>query len=120
MKKTLYIILLSPLFLFSSCEKEEVYGCSNPNANNYNSYATADNGTCEYQRKISFYLNESASDYFWDAGHTTLKVYVNGNLEGYLNTNYYYTSSPNCGQNTDGMHTVTLPTSYSESETVSY
>jgi len=48
MKKLLYILLLSPLFFVSSCEEDEVHGCLDAQACNYNAEATIDNNSCEY------------------------------------------------------------------------
>lgn len=52
MKNLLYILLLSPLFFISSCEKDEVqgevHGCLDSQACNYNSQATIDNNSCVY------------------------------------------------------------------------
>lgn len=47
MKKVLYILLLTPLFFVSSCV-EEVHGCLDSQACNYNSEATIDNNSCEF------------------------------------------------------------------------
>ena len=125
MKKMLYaFLLISPLLFITSCEKEEeeeeVYGCTNTDAINFNTYATLDNGTCEFQRKISFYFNQEASNLFYGNGYSYLRVYVNNVYEGLLYTNFYFNSSPTCGLNTDGILTVTLPISYEAYEAVSY
>ena len=73
------------------------------------------------QRKVSFYLSEGASNLFYNSlFESMLTVYVNGSIAGFLNTQYYYDSSPACGLNNNAMLTVTLPISYAESEAVSY
>lgn len=46
MKKILYILLIAPLFFISSCEEETQSGCTFEWADNYNSDATDDDGTC--------------------------------------------------------------------------
>ena len=48
MKKQLYILLLSPIFFISSCDKEPISGCLDSQACNYNPEATLDNNSCEY------------------------------------------------------------------------
>jgi len=50
MKKLLYILLLTPLFFISSCEEDEVHGCLDSQACNYNPEATHNDGSvsCEY------------------------------------------------------------------------
>ncbi|OFY95760.1 MAG: hypothetical protein A3K10_07650 [Bacteroidetes bacterium RIFCSPLOWO2_12_FULL_31_6] len=50
MKKTISLFYFASiiLILVSGCKKKEVSGCTDPTATNYNSEATSDDGTCEY------------------------------------------------------------------------
>ena len=89
MKKLIYTFLAVSI-IFSACEKEEedLYGCTNVLADNYNDLATIDDGSCAgacigcaylnvYGSKVGtvFYLNGNGggliaalSDQNWDAG----------------------------------------------------
>jgi hypothetical protein len=45
------IVFMFSVLLFVSCDKEEsVYGCTDPNALNYDSYATYNDGLCDYAK----------------------------------------------------------------------
>ncbi len=48
MKNFIYILLIAPLFIISSCEEEAIHGCLDSQACNYNPEATLDNNSCEY------------------------------------------------------------------------
>ena len=120
MKKILYtFLLISPLFFITSCEKE-VEGCTNSEAINYNADATIDNLTCNFERKISFWLSAFASLDCVLNDISYLSVYVNGNLIGILNPDYYFDSEPACGYTTDALISTTLPISSEPSEVVAY
>ncbi|WP_306641334.1 T9SS type A sorting domain-containing protein [Sanyastnella coralliicola] len=49
--------------LDGSCGDEEVYGCTDPNALNYNPDATADDGSCEYEMDIMGCTDPAALNY---------------------------------------------------------
>ena len=112
MKKVFYLLLAFPL-IFSSCEKEEeaILGCTNATANNYNSLANqddgsciydvlgctdntaynydpsanSDDGSCEYAGQVLFYLGYQIPDYIYDNyGENT--VYFDFGDENSLNT----------------------------------
>ncbi|MHC1776277.1 MAG: dockerin type I domain-containing protein [Lentimicrobium sp.] len=46
--KIVYIVLLLGFYLISGQSKAQVYGCTDPLANNYNASATTNNGSCTY------------------------------------------------------------------------
>lgn len=103
MKKLLYLFLVIPL-VFASCSKEEddnnnspttVSGCTDPDAVNYNSNATSDDGSCLYDitgvwETTSAVLNGTnildGLDliYIWDDGDIGTETYDNsGNMTSY-------------------------------------
>ena len=66
MKKTLYLFL-SVAIVFTACKKEEdtpapVEGCTDSLAENYNTSATTDNGTCEYSISGGAWITTSAHE----------------------------------------------------------
>ena len=57
MKKIFYTFLLvCPLLFISSCKEDDVHGCFDSNATNYNENATIDNNSCCYD---CYYTNEN-------------------------------------------------------------
>ena len=120
MRKVFYAFLLvCPLLFITSCEKE-VEGCTNSEAINYNADATTDNLTCNFQRKITFWLSASASYYFTLNDISYLSVYVNGSLVGILKPDYYFNSAPTCGSTLDAVISDTLPISSEPTEVETY
>ncbi len=63
-----------------------IYGCTDNTAANYNPLANTTNGTCQYNGSAMFYYNAAGND---------ATVTVNG-LVGYI-TSYYTGQSPPCG-----------------------
>lgn len=78
--------------LTTSCKKE---GCTDPAADNYNSAANDNDGSCEYTGQVSFWMN---------TGDNYVDVTVAG-ITSTITTNYG--SNPGCGQN--GCANFTLP-----------
>ena len=64
MKYSLYL-LLPLLFIIASCGKDSVPGCTDPNANNFNSLATESDGSCTYT--ITGCTDPNAANYNPDA-----------------------------------------------------
>ena len=48
MKKTLYLLVVSPLLFMSSCSEEDIKGCIDPLAVNFVSDADKDDGSCKF------------------------------------------------------------------------
>lgn len=64
--------ILPPLMIifgcltFNSCTKEEVYGCTNPESENFNPDATVDDGSCTYIRDRFLGTYKSTGNQFCD------------------------------------------------------
>jgi len=123
------ILLLLPLTIFlNSCVVEvETGGCTDSGALNYESYADYDDGTCvygctdqlannynpsaidesldicEYSCNLVYYLDYSAAQYMinWGISYYTFYDSYNDYI-GYITSDYYWTSPPNCIPQTDG------------------
>ena len=106
------ILAFCMVTMIGGCQKENIiYGCTDPNATNYNPNATASNNTCNYSYtgRVVFWYNSTG---------TNATVYINGQT-GYV-TQYYASYDPSCGSG--GCANFTLPTgsySYSASSTFS-
>ena len=67
MKKIFFtFLLIIPILFIGSCEEDEIHGCLDSQALNYNSEATIDNNSCEYpgigslyEGGIIFYIDET-------------------------------------------------------------
>ena len=105
--KTIKLIAFSLLVIItaSSCKKEKVKGCMDPQSVNYNSAAEEDDNSCRYEGRIVFWYDATASAILIGDGATALTYYVDGVIVGSSATSVYYPSAPNCGQN--GSITVT-------------
>ena len=87
--------------LFTSCKKE---GCTDADAQNYNSEAKKDDGTCTFEAKHVVWYGETAANALVADGATSLTYYVDGQIVGSGAANLYWTSAPDCGQ--DGSITI--------------
>ena len=77
MKKVIFLPLCL-ILVFSSCKKQ---GCTDPNANNYNSSATEDNGNCTYTLmdiEGNSYGAKSIGNQIWMTENLKVKKYSNG------------------------------------------
>jgi hypothetical protein len=90
------ILLLSITLLISSCERS-TYGCIDPYAVNYESYADYDNGSCSYTADVVFYLDVAGALYFTHVEEIQeLWIYVEGVEVDYLDASIGFNYIPLC------------------------
>jgi len=63
------LLLLITSLCFTSCKKDEREGCTDPTANNYNTLAEKDDGSCEYTDS-SFVIWNNGTSGFWGDQYT--------------------------------------------------
>jgi len=80
------------------------YGCTDPAAINYDSQADVEpNDACEYTCNVVYYLDQSAWQYMTLNGINYYQFYdYNGSSLGYIMSDYYWISPPNCIPQNDG------------------
>ena len=79
MKKVIFLPLCL-ILVFSSCKKQ---GCTDPNANNYNSSANEDNGNCAYSLmdiEGNSYGAKKIGNQIWMTENLKVKKYRNGDI----------------------------------------
>jgi hypothetical protein len=129
MKNLIYITIISML-IFSACTVEiRIDGCTDPLAINYDPQADDDDNSClyvwgctdfeadnwnpdavmedfndcEYSCDVVYYLDYSAVQYMLNWGISFYSFYdYNGSNLGYITSDYYWTSPPNCIPQLDG------------------
>jgi len=103
--RSIQVFILSALLIFSmgSCKKN-IWGCTVPYANNYNSSATANDDSCILTTKIVIWWNQSAANAYLNAGDTNIYLYDTTPDSGYqgikygaLYTSTYWSSPPAYG-----------------------
>ena len=85
--KHFYFLIVATVLVFTGCKKEE--GCTNVGAINFDAKAEKDDGTCQYNGKVTFY-NEVGS------GYGNVDVFINGNPIGTITLDH---TNPACGEN---------------------
>ena len=80
------------------------YGCTDPAAINYDWQAGIEpDDACEYTCDVVYYLDYSAAQYMINWGISFYSFYdYNGFNLGYITSDYYWTSPPNCIPQFDG------------------
>jgi hypothetical protein len=94
------IIILSALFVLSvfipSC-KDEVQGCRDRDAINYDSEADTDCNCCKFEGSVVLWTSSSTASAYSIAGVTTVKYYIDGDFVGSVAANLFFNNAPNCG-----------------------
>ncbi|MDB4090926.1 hypothetical protein N9528_01210 [Crocinitomicaceae bacterium] len=117
MKKTTILLITFCLsIVISSCKKE---GCTDANAINYNVDAKKDNGNCTYEGTVVMWFGEATSTFLVNDNATSLTYYVDGQIVGSESTSVYWTSAPDCGQNSSITITKDLANATNKSYTYS-
>ncbi len=97
--------------IFNACG---VPGCMDPNSTNFNSKATEDNGSCNYQGRFVFWWKKAFNDTCVKYSVANIKIYVDGVLKGTVPASTpYYSAAPVCGS---GALTVTMDLGSSKSK----
>lgn len=107
--KQLLIITLS-LFVLSGTYSCKRNGCTYESATNFSKKAKLDDGSCEFESRVSFWFNQNTSSYLVGSGVTTLYVYVEDKAVGEIAASDWNVGS-DCGGNN-----FTTPNNYSELE----
>lgn len=93
MKKSLFLLLFFSVLAFSSCKKE---GCTNNNADNFDTEAKKEDNTCLYSASAIFWIDASTSNSYQSSFVNELKVYVDGSYIGKMSTNSSLLKAPDC------------------------
>ena len=81
-----------------------IWGCTDPLADNWDPYATMEDvNACQYSCNLVYYLDYSAAQYMinWGISYYTFYDSYNDYI-GYITSDYYWTSPPNCIPQADG------------------
>jgi hypothetical protein len=81
-----------------------IWGCTDPVADNWDPYATMEDvNTCQYSCNLVYYLDYSAVQYMinWGISYYTFYDSYN-NYIGNITSDYYWTGAPNCIPQADG------------------
>ncbi|MFY0685970.1 MAG: hypothetical protein JXQ90_02335 [Cyclobacteriaceae bacterium] len=103
MKKSIYYIntlALAILVSLASCGDPEVFGCMDPDSDNFDGLANMDDGSCAFSGQVVFWYGEAASQFLVDDEAISLTYYVDGEIVGSGAADVYWNSSvaPDCGE----------------------
>tara|TARA_B110000459_G_scaffold176153_1_gene200025 strand:- start:157 stop:639 length:483 start_codon:yes stop_codon:yes gene_type:complete len=84
--------------MFTSCGEDEIFGCTDPIADNYDELADMTDGSCQYSGEIVFWYNQATAQALILDNATALTYYVDGEIVGSSAASVYWTGAPNCGQ----------------------
>lgn len=101
-KMVLLGLVLFSTVTFIGCKRE---GCTDCDAENYDSKAKKDDGTCQFEGEVVFWYDQTTADSLVYDGATALTYYVDGAVAGSSAASVYWTGAPSCGQS--GSVTVT-------------
>lgn len=95
--KTIGLIFLLGLLIFTSCKKE---GCIDESATNYNEEANIDDGSCFYPNEANaiVFFGGNVSYLLNEFGDTTLHFYVDDIYQTSITSDDFVTGYPDCGQ----------------------
>jgi len=81
-----------------------IWGCTDPLADNWDPYATMEAvNDCQYSCNLVYYLDYSAAQYMINWGISYYAFYDSYNdYIGYITSDYYWTGAPNCIPQADG------------------
>jgi len=96
MTKKVILISLAILTIASSCKKK---GCIDKLANNYNSEAKKDDGSCTYDGSVVFWINGTTAYNLRVIDSVDfVSIYVDNSKVGQMTTNSNYIVSPACNE----------------------
>lgn len=92
-----FLLITTTLILSISISSCATTGCTDSNAENYDSKAKK-NCCCEFKGKVVFWYGASTAQDLIDFGSTALTYYVDGKIVGSSAASVYWNSAPSCGQ----------------------
>ena len=91
---TFFLVFLSLAFI--SCHKD-VFGCTDPTSDNYNSEATRDDGSCSYHGNLTCWYDTITRDSMVANNIASVVVYVDNEVVQNVNPNIVvWSSEPPC------------------------
>jgi hypothetical protein len=114
MKKiTLFVLLPLVLCISNACKKD---GCTSSDAENYNSEAKKDDGSCTYKGNLVMWFDANKTIEYSATGTSTLSFYLNSELVGTLALTDFLTNAPICG----GAQAITVQRDLGSSSSANY